>query len=134
MSLISRGDVVIIQRLSYMKTHKIGNAGQDGKKAAPKVKLGKETVDLSGALGCTYGSAFRMVREGGRREWLLERVDARVLQAEEENMLGGDGQRQGKEEEEVPSGGGGQDNRDLLDGNRQVFPLFTLTKLMFVLM
>ena len=84
MTVIEDGHVVVIQRHNYLRTHKINLAKN------PNVQLGKETVDVSAAVGESYGAAFKMVLDsntpgggggskkgggGGNRKWRLERTD-----------------------------------------------------------
>ncbi len=120
--LIREGDVVVIQRLDYMRTHKVGGGRNKRKPASsspappPKVQLGKETVELSAVLGCPFGSFFRMVKEGGggggKKGWTLQRVSHQQVEAEVSALGGQAGEDNGAAQQ-------GRDNRDLLDANRQ---------------
>ena len=58
--MIEDGHVVVIQRHNYLRTHKINLAKN------PNVQLGKETVNVSAAVGENYGAAFKMVHDNSR--------------------------------------------------------------------
>ena len=96
-TVIRDGDVVVLQRYNYLRTHKI-----DTKCGArqPRVQLAKETVDLSAVLGHPYGSTFKMVRAG--KVWALERTEEKV----------------DFEEKVLNQTDGGEDNREIVDENR----------------
>ena len=105
MSLIEDGHVVVIQRHNYLRTHKVNLAKN------PNVQLGKETVDVSAAVGENYGAAFKMVLDsnsatgsakkgggggGGNRKWRLERTDEVV---DFEEMFLGDEEEKEREKQ-----------------------------------
>ena len=58
--MIEDGHVVVIQRHNYLRTHKINLAKN------PNVQLGKETVNVSAAVGENYGAAFKMVHDNNQ--------------------------------------------------------------------
>ncbi len=106
MEFISDGQVIVIQRHNYMRTHRLNVA------KSRNVQLGKETVDMSAVVGSQFGDTFKMVHDGGEggkkggsRKWKLEKTDDAV-NFEELFLDGEDG-----------DGVGGRDNRDLVDQN-----------------
>lgn len=119
-NVISEGDMVVIQRLNYLRSHKIASAKASAKKphpGPPRVQIGRETVDLQAALGQPYGTAFRMVRKTHSREWELQPVSLELVQREEDKVSGeasndaADAQAATMEEEGIA----GRDNRNLQD-------------------
>ena len=102
--MIEDGHVVVIQRHNYLRTHKVNLAKN------PNVQLGKETVDVSAAVGENYGAAFKMVLDsnsatgsakkggggGGNRKWRLERTDEVV--DFEEMFLGDEEEKERKKQ------------------------------------
>ena len=114
-STITDGDVVIIQRYNYLRTHKIDTKGgtkiprvgieilhhcYGTKMFLLKVQLAKETVDLSNVLDHPYGATFKMIRSG--KVWQLQRTEEKV----------------DFEEKVLNQTDGGQDNREIIDQNR----------------
>ena len=106
MSLIEDGHVVVIQRHNYLRTHKVNLAKN------PNVQLGKETVDVSAAVGENYGAAFKMVLDsnsatgsakkgggGGNRKWRLERTDEVV--GFEEMFLGDEEEKERRKQSRI---------------------------------
>jgi len=113
--VIGEGSVVILQRLHYMRTHKIQSGGSKKHPNAsepPKVQLGKECVDLTAMLGQPYGSAFKMVRTGKAKVWQLEKVDVDLVYREEEKLSG---ERPDDDGADVASEVSQRDNRHLQD-------------------
>jgi tRNA (adenine-N(1)-)-methyltransferase non-catalytic subunit len=108
MALILDGQVIVIQRHNYMRTHKLNL------KKNSNVQLGKETVDMSAVVGHRFGETFKMMHDAdakGRnsnRMWTLEKSKEAV--DFEDLFLNGDE----AEKDDVVAD---KDNRNLVDKN-----------------
>ncbi len=100
MEVIKDGDVVVIQRDKYMRVQKISV----GANKNCVIHLGKEQVEMTAIVGQRYGSIFKMVpHEKKKKMWNLEYVEETV-----------------DFETVFMSDKSGEDNRNLLDTNKEV--------------
>jgi tRNA (adenine-N(1)-)-methyltransferase non-catalytic subunit len=103
--VIRDGDIVVIQRHNYLRTHKL-NAAKEC-----QVQLGRDCIDLSQILGQRYGSTFKMItHETKKKCWQVDLTNELIDFESLFNVTDGD--------DEEPNGAS-RDNRNLVDANSE---------------
>lgn len=83
-NVIRVGDVVVLQRLNFLRTYQVSTRRND-RDCSPSVQLGSDhIVDLTNALGHELGTTFKMIKKDGEKKgFALQKVDGNVTDFED---------------------------------------------------